>query len=1472
MFLFILTGLVALLVYNPSVQTYAANTYLSSLSKKLKTKITVEGVEIDLFKKVTLTNIYVEDLHQDTLFYAKKINVGIEQFSLQQKLIKLEKATLTDAYFNLKKYKSDSTTSMQFIIDHFKSDKKTNSKWIFALDEVELKNVRFNYDDNHFEKIPFGVDYKHIGLTNVNGLINKIDLIPKGVDCTIKQLSFREQSGFVVNEFYAEANVSPSGIIAQNLKITTPNSKVDGNVTFLTDDYASLKNFNDEVKIKSFFTPTKASFKDIAYFAPALKGLEKWVNFQGEIKGKINNLKARKFSFETDDGTLFKGKTDISGLPNVDDMFMHVDIKELITSKEKVEEFPMFPFDSGKLVELPSNFRHLGAIRFKGSFTGFFHDFVAYGKVKTALGNISTDLALKINEGNSKYKGSIKTTHFNLGRFFEMSNDIGDITMDVSVDGKGFSKEDLDLDIDGKINQVVVKNYEYNNVDVKGNFKDKIFSGYMAVEDENISFDFDGKVDVSKKVPEYHFISNIKNAKLGKLNLVKSRKKLKTRFSTGIEVNLVGDHIDNLVGDILISNPKYNDKLDSLKVEKIAINSKIDNGNRTIKVKSDLLDANISGKYSFSEIGRYIDNFFVRYIPSQIGKKHEVTNLSHDLSFIVELHNTAILSKVLFRGIELSDNTYVEGKYDSKLHVLTIDGNAPNIDAYGVKINYISFNARAKESILDLVVDAERLAPTDSIYIDNFNIAGVLEKDTALTEISWDNDDEVQNHGNFIISSFFSGYQNVTGNFIDSYLAVNDTLWTIKSGGIIKVDTNLLDIKGLSVYSESQSILIDGKIDRNTNNQIDVLLKNFNLVAFKPLIPEKILVLEGIVDGVASISKKNEGLIFTSDLQFNKLRLNESLIGKGSLQALWNNASDALKLNGEFYREHIPSILFSGFYYPKNEEESLDLNFKLHRAELNMLANYIDEHVSNLTGTANADIFIKGNFDKPKLSGKVSLQKTEFKVNYLNTSYRTNLCEINIIPDMISFDNVVFLDEKNNVATANGTIYHEWFKELSIDVGLDATNFLALNTTELENELYYGKAFVTGFVNIGSYDKQMTIDAKIETDPNTVINIPLTDNQDIEENNFIEFVNFDDTSSLNVQIKEDLDLSYLEMNFDMEITPDAQVRLIFDDQIGDVMRSVGTGNITLNISNDGDLNMFGNYVVIDGDYLFTLQNVINKRFDLEEGGTITWNGSPYDAEIDLTAVYRLRARLYDLLVAIDTSDVYKKRIPIDLKLKMKNAMMNPDISFDVGLPTADEDTKNKVRSVLYVSGKEENVQELNKQVFSLLVLNSFVAPQGAEASYGHANVGATTSSELLSNQLSNMLSRISNDFDVGINYHPGDELSSQELELALSTQLFNDRLILDGNFGVADRNNVSSEAQNTNNLIGDISLEYKITKDGKLRAKAFNNSNQYSFQNVNSPYTQGLGLSYKEEYDTGKEFWRKLFNRFRSKAKKKGGK
>lgn len=1403
------------------------------------------------------------------MLYAEKIQASIKEFSYSDKTIQLEKTTLTNTFFNLKKYEGETKLNLQFLINHFKKPKTTSSGWIFGINEVELINNRFNYDNQNAPKKKFGIDYQHISLTEVNLLATEIDLIEKGVDCKIERLSCKEKSDFQIKEMYTEANVSPSGIVAQNLKLITANSDIHGNVTLLTSAYSDFSNFVEAVTIKSYFETTKVHFKDISYYAPQMEGIEKWLNMEGEIKGKINNLKTRKFSFITDDGTRYKGDADISGLPNVEDMFLYVDVDELITTKEKIETIPVFPFTKKQFIKMPPNFRHLGAIRFSGNFTGFYHDIVAYGKLKTSIGSITTDLSLKMKNGKPYYKGKVKTNHFQLGKFFEMSKDIGDITMNVNVDGSGFSKGDLDVNVTGNINQVVIKNYEYNNAKVEGGFKDKIFNGFLAVADENISFDFKGRIDVSHEMPEFHFISNIENAKLGKLNLIKSKKKLKTRFSTQVQVDLVGDNMDNLVGDVKILNSRYNDKLDSIKVESILVTSEIADKIKTIKIKSDLLDATAKGEFYYKEVANFIDNFFTRYIPSQIDQQHQIVNLSHNIDFNVELHNSALLSKVLFKGIEMSDHTTLIGHYNATTHELLINGDAPFMNAYGVEIDDFSFSSKANEKVLDLVIDAETIKQSDSLYMDRFNISGTLQQDSSFTEISWANQkDTVKNDANITLVSLFNGYNHVSNTFINSYAHIADSLWQIEPNNNITIDTGYIAVKGLNIHNQNQSIVIDGKLSDNESDQIDILMKQFNLFNLKKVIPSDIIRLEGIIDGVASVGRKNGELLYTSDLQFDRFRVNESLIGKGSLEALWNTGSQSLKLDGKFYRDHIPTILFSGNYFPNEIEENLDLTLKLHQTELSVFDVYTKDHLSDLKGLANANISLRGNFKKPRFQGEISLLNLEFTVDYLKTRYKTKRCNINVVPDMISFDNVIFLDQNNHVAEANGTIYHEWFSDLSVDVGLNVNNFQALNTTELDNSLYYGKAYVTGLVNIGSYEKQMNIDVEVKTEKNTTINIPLSDNEDIVESNFIEFIS-NDTNDVELEVKEEIDLANIEMNFDLDITPDAEVRLIFDDQIGDVMRSRGSGNIKLNVNNDGDLNMFGNYVVQDGDYLFTLQNVINKRFDLEEGGKIIWNGDPYEAEIDLTAVYRLRARLYDLLVNIDTNDIYKKRVPVDLKLRMQNAMMNPDISFDIDLPTADEDTKNKVKSVLYVSDKEENIQELNKQVFSLLVLNTFLPPPGADAAYGHANVGTTTSSELLSNQLSNWLSKISNDFDIGVNYRPGDELSNQELELALSTQLFNDRLILDGNFGISDRQNVSSEAQNTNNLIGDISLEYKITKDGKLRAKAFNNSNQFSFQNINSPYTQGLGLSYKEEYDTGKEFWQKLAARFRRKKKKK---
>jgi len=432
---------------------------------------------------------------------------------------------------------------------------------------------------------------------------------------------------------------------------------------------------------------------------------------------------------------------------------------------------------------------------------------------------------------------------------------------------------------------------------------------------------------------------------------------------------------------------------------------------------------------------------------------------------------------------------------------------------------------------------------------------------------------------------------------------------------------------------------------------------------------------------------------------------------------------------------------------------------------------------------------------------------------------------------------------------------------------------MCLNTTEINNSLYYGKAYVSGIVNISGFTDNITIGANVKTEsiltndkPDklnmlsktemTKIFIPLSGQGDLSENSFITFIKSDSLKNFKNNYK--VQLGGLTLNFDLEVTPDAEVQLIFDQKVGDIIRSRGSGNINLEISSLGDFKMFGDYVIESGDYLFTLKNIINKKFDLEKGGVIKWSGIPYNADINLSTVYKARASLKPFFPN-DSSSNLKKRYPVDLRLLMTGNLLSPEINFNVGLPTVDASTRQTVLNYINTDA------EMNRQVFSLLILNSFVTPYAIAGNSAGPTVGSvagTNTSELLSSQLSNMLSTISKDFDVGVKYRPGDEISKKELEVALSTQLFNDKLSIDSNLGMNNNN------QNANNFVGDVNVDYKLTDDGKFRVKAFNRANDVNQIYSNGPYTRGVGIFYREEFNTFGELLKRYESNLKSKKNK----
>jgi hypothetical protein len=371
------------------------------------------------------------------------------------------------------------------------------------------------------------------------------------------------------------------------------------------------------------------------------------------------------------------------------------------------------------------------------------------------------------------------------------------------------------------------------------------------------------------------------------------------------------------------------------------------------------------------------------------------------------------------------------------------------------------------------------------------------------------------------------------------------------------------------------------------------------------------------------------------------------------------------------------------------------------------------------------------------------------------------------------------------------------------------------------------------------------------------MNISLDYEGEAQEYDFLNFV------SRGYQLKQKMKIvpfseSDLQMKFNIEVTPEARVQLIYSSKIGDVIRSQGSGNMQVSIDNNNNISLFGEYTVEEGDYLFTLQNVINKKFEIQRGGTIQWNGDPMDATVNLNAIYRLKASLSELFASntYENKD-FSQRLTVLCKIALSNSLNNPDIKFDIELPTAEDRIREQVRQ--YISSDED----MNKQILSLLVLGKFYTPEYLRGTYTatNNNLVGSTASELLSNQFSNWLSQINNDFDIGVNYRPGNQITNDEVELALSTQLFNDRVSINGNIG----NNSSLKANtnsNSNSFVGDADVNVKITNNGKIQLKAYNHANNNLIYET-SPYTQGVGLSYREDFNDFNELWRKMISIFR---------
>ena len=509
-----------------------------------------------------------------------------------------------------------------------------------------------------------------------------------------------------------------------------------------------------------------------------------------------------------------------------------------------------------------------------------------------------------------------------------------------------------------------------------------------------------------------------------------------------------------------------------------------------------------------------------------------------------------------------------------------------------------------------------------------------------------------------------------------------------------------------------------------------------------------------------------------------------------------------------------------------------------------MLYPFVSGFLSKLTGLASGHIKITGTTQKPTFEGTLNLMRTEVNVSYLNVPYSLS-DEIRITPDQLLFDNILIYDSLGNKAYLNGSINHNYFRDISFDLHITMDDFSAFRNTYAQNNTFYGKARASGKVDITGALENIKVSVDATTGSKTAVNIPISLTQDVNQVDYIIFEPpKDDTTNTAEQKKRSGEASGLTLEMNLNVRPDAQVEVLFPDQLGNI-KATGKGNIRMGMTPSTPFNLYGNYSIDKGSFLFQMRNLIRLTFAIKEGSQISWTGDPADASISLSAIYKTKVPLTGLTTE---AEALAGRIPVECIIRLNGKLMNPIMSFGLELPNAQE----QARTIVYNAIDTNNASEMTQQVLYILVMNQF-KPMIA-GSDPTVDVGATSLS-IVTNQISSWLSGMSQNLNIGLNYKPGSATSGQEIDMTVSTQLFNDRLLIDGTFGMSSYKNPSSSQAST--IVGDINIEYLLTKNRRWRIRAFNRTNTIDILYNNSPYTQGVGISFQRDFYR----WGDLFKR-----------
>ncbi|MEX1239875.1 MAG: translocation/assembly module TamB domain-containing protein [Cyclobacteriaceae bacterium] len=1459
----------------PAVQKKIIDRYLRGFTEVTGFRASMDNFQLLWFDRLEIENLQVFDLEENRMIAVKNMVINFELSQLfKARDINIDGVYLDAAdVFITRINESETSRNLNInvfinrINEHYSGGGSTGRPPRINIGEAILQESDFAYIDQDRDSVKTGFNYNHFSIDIEEAQLRNFLALGDTIQFRLGTLVATENdSKFRINQLSTFFRISQQSLEFIDIKLQSGKSTVTDTVLFTFNGQRDLSEFNEKVNIHASFKNTLIYPEDLAIFVPAAARLTKPVVLNGILDGRINNFKLTEMEFAMGN-SLLKGSLDMEGLPLLSETFTILELKNSTLDFQDLK---------GLLgEEALERLKPLGKVEMDGEFLGYFTDFVARGNFSGDLGHMTSDINFKVNEDNfsrSVYSGKLALENFDLGTYLKDTVSFQRVTLDGNLRGSGLTVSTADFKLDGRVDMIGIKNYNYTNIKTNARFASEFFNGFLSINDPNLKFTTEGSIDLRAGINEIKVKANIDTALFHNLNL--TRRDL--FLSSNLDVNIKGLHLDSIVGtaDIRDFNIAQNGK--SLSLDMIHLISEKDRENRVIQLHSSLMDGEVNGDFLLTDLTQDLQTVVEEILLNIRNDKTEIESYyrqknyqpkSYETNFRLTLKDIGPIMQLFNIDMLVSDNTLIDGKFTS--------GHTTIIQAFST-IDSLAYN---KALFLDTEVEltASKISDSTNVLAMGFvnsnrqSLTKALKTKNLVAEAIWN-----ENHVAFSLDADQqdqTNYMRLKGDLhflqdstqlrvMPSTIRILEKNWEFDPNNLITIRREDIFVEQLKLRNNSQYVLVDGRVSRNPEEKLSMEISDLDLSILNPITGRDIT---GTLNATFKLNDYFQEPQLQNELKIDSLTVDKFLIGDVMGKNLWDPREKEFGIGFSIDRNENRIVNLDGTYRPSRTASPLDISADLSNANLKIIEPFFDELFSGIGGTITGDYRITGKLEAPAIEGEGKVTGGQIMINYLKTTYGfTGI--IGLSPNSIYFKNLELTDVLKNQGRLNATLTHQGFKSMRVNLDASFRNFQVLNTTESDNSLFYGQGYATGDLNITGPINNLKFTANARTAKNTRVLIPIGGTEEVGRKEFIRFVNFSDStyqSSLQESATR-LDLSGITMDFNLDITPDALFEIILDYKAGDIIRGRGNGEIQLQLDTRGEFNMFGPFVFEQGGYNFTLYDIINKEFEIQKGSRITWFGDPYAATLNISASYNQLASLSPIIPldeSLSSHPQLRRKYPVKVLLELDGPMLSPEIEFDIvatDLPQSIVVDGTPVALEFHFQNFKNRLdeQELKRQVFSLVVLRRFSSPESFNTSGSIVN----SVSELLSNQLSNWISQVDENLEIDLDLSTMDEEAYNTFQLRLSYTFMSGRLRVtrDGTF-YGNQNDPNLSSRSLSSIAGDWTVDYLLTPDGQLKIKMYNRTNINPILNTlgaQNSVTTGVSLSHTQSFNSMKDIWR----------------